>query len=819
MLREQGATAQRIGSRELGAGVDSSVRERFSVLAADSVHSTHDIVMQRANVPFGSVVEALGAVDTTPLERNENWEFYKVRYQTPAGFVVANYLSLAYGCPLQEASQKNLNRWRDLTGATSSYTAIVTANSPLAIDLAKTTKQFRARSTITSRELLYENVLSPFVPRLARVNPGQYFIEPDILLQSGETRPALSYIVADLLAGRNESSDQCADVLVAPAGLGKTTLARAVASSVFSSKRRAIPILVESAQWQNLINLTLPNILNAAILQLIPEAMALTNPKLFQLLVREQLLIPIFDGFDELCLHRHSSYNPTTLITELLELVGDTGARIFITTRETFWETYGIGDADGKIKRINLQGFSNEQRRQFFTKRLKLPEERDIANRVAREVGERIYESDLSRRAFQAERASGVPLLLELVALYVDGNPSATFAPASRDPLGPLLESMCERENVRQQLNISALRQMQIFEELFRDSPEHISRSDLAFYVQYAVPDVTKDVLLRFESHAFFSPGNDVKARFESLKVYFIARWLANRLEEAIDNPASAKSITDLLEKSASGDTDVFDFLVDRFFAIERPTARAAITHAVQMARPRARSDGAVSALFHLAQRLAHRVESTKIGRTSALFDYLGVSQSVNEFSIFGQISGLDLTNVEFVKCNFKDLEFHNCTFDRSSGFSECRFDGELAFVNCTLAGAASLSGCEFSEVAEREWDKQAGRASRSIVTERIAKDALREVLRRLIGPFGFSTIKDIDKSSGTLKRNPCGETTWEELIRAKIVDRHPISGVPSGGLHVSEDAEVRHEVRSFIDNAALGPRLQRVIDSVLRRF
>jgi hypothetical protein len=52
----------------------------------------------------------------------------------------------------------------------------------------------------------------------------------------------------------------------------------------------------------------------------------------------------------------------------------------------------------------------------------------------------------------QADRASGVPLLLELVALYVEDNPDASFAPPSQDPWGPLLQAMCEREQVRQQL-------------------------------------------------------------------------------------------------------------------------------------------------------------------------------------------------------------------------------------------------------------------------------------------------------------------------------------------------------------------------------
>jgi hypothetical protein len=123
--------------------------------------------------------------------------------------------------------------------------------------------------------------------------------------------------------------------------------------------------------------------------------------------------------------------------------------------------------------------------------------------------------------------------LLELIALYVDGNPNATFAPTTSDPIGPLLEAVCERENERQKLGISVAKQMMIFEELFRDFQDDISRTDLSLYVELYAPEATGGALERFESHAFFSPGNDVRARFETLKVYFVARWLANRLESA----------------------------------------------------------------------------------------------------------------------------------------------------------------------------------------------------------------------------------------------------------------------------------------------
>jgi hypothetical protein len=771
---------------------------------------------KRASVPFGNVLEALGALDATSLESTSYWDFYNVKYPTPAGFKLASYLSLSHDCPQSEASNRNLTRWKNLSGG-SHYTLVVTSRSRHAQDLSRSATLFRANSATTSRELLFENVVSGFLPRQQEADADQYFIEPDIALVTGETRPALTYLVADLLGQSEQSEEICADVLVAPAGLGKTTLARKIARKVLQSKR-AIPIPVESAQWQNLINLTLPNILNAALLQLIPEAVRLTNPKLFQVLVREQLLVPIFDGFDELCLHPHSNYHPTSLIAELLELVGDTGARVLITTRETFWEKVSASNLSDKVKRVNLQGFSNDQRKRFFSKRLKTPEERDLANRLAREVGERVYEGALARKSMQADRASGVPLFLELVALNVDGNSQATFAPQSKDPLGPLLESMCERENVRQQLKISAEKQMRIFEDLFRDMPDDISRSDLAVYVELAVPEVTMDALARFESHAFFSPGQDVRARFESLKVYFVARWLANRLEDAISESTSDKSLAELLERNSTGDTDVFDFLVERFVAMERPRARAAISHAVEMVQARTHWEGAASALFHLAQRIASEVENTKMDRRNFLLDSLGLKSPVRRLAVYGQITGLDLTELTFSGCVFKDVEYHNCNFDETTRFEDCRFDGDLKFENCQNSGRVCLNRCKFSEQAEREWQVRAGRASKKLINQDVVREAIREILRKFIGPFGFSTIKDADKNTGPILRSPCRDLAWEELFREKILERHHISGVSDGGINIVDMPTIRHEVRNFLDNAALGPHLRLVLDEILKR-
>lgn len=778
----------------------------------------------QAPAKFHGVLESLGGFDYQLIAEDKNWDLVSVKYRTPAGNLPAIYLCLASDCPLTEASKSNLTTW----GRAGAYTVFVTTKSRLANDLERTAKIFGGKTATTPRSLLFENVMSSLAPRAEKVEEFKYFIPPEIelpkgeKLPKGEIRPALSYLADALGSIQSISSARaCAEILVAPAGLGKTTLCRAIARKLLDSETHTIPILVESAQWQNLINLTLPNVLNAALLALIPEAGRLTNAKLFQLLVREQLLVPIFDGFDELCLHPNSNYSPAGLLTELIELVGDAGARMLITVRETFWDKYGTGVPADRIERVNLQGFSNDQRQRFFIKRLSNPAERNIANRVAKEIGTRLYEGDVQQDPLQKDRASGIPLMLELVALYVEGNPEATFAPASHDPLGPLLSSVCDRENLRQKLQITAEQQMSIFEELFRDHPGDIQRDDLKLYIEDTVPDVTADTVVRFESHAFFSPGQDVRPRFEILRVYFIARWLANRLEAAVAADID-KQTMQVLERSATGSSDVFDHLVSRFMAMEPRKARAAISHAFKMIRARQSWEGACSALFHLAQRLAHQKQSIKCDRTSSILEYLGIASSPPcEFSgvaIFGQVTGLDLTGIVFKSCVFKDLEFQNCTFSETTEFQKARFEGELKFENCERPGTAVLADCIFSAVADVAWAVQQGRAVKRVVSDETAIEAMREVLRRFVAPFGFTSIKETDRNSGSILKNLCRDTAWDELISAGIIHRHRISGVTGGGLNIDEAQALRHEVRNFLDNAVVGPTLRKVKEKILRK-
>src|SRR5262249_20506999 len=152
---------------------------------------------------------------------------------------------------------------------------------------------------------------------------------------------------------------------------------------------------------------------------------------------------------------------------------------------------------------------------------------------------------------------------------------------------------------------------------------------------------------------------------------------------------------------------DVIEFLLERFMAMDHKRACAAIAHARTMIGARPHWEGASSALFHLAQRLAQKNETKRQDRTRRVLEYLRCDFSASRFqniAVQGQIAGLDLSGVVFEGCLFRDVDFRNCTFSSSTEFVKCRFDGNVAFENCTSPGSPKLIDCLLSVHAEREW-------------------------------------------------------------------------------------------------------------------
>ena len=194
------------------------------------------------------------------VQDTKSWNFYRVKFRTPAGELMANYLYLASDCPFSEANSQNLAFWR----SNGAYTVVATTKSRLASDLNRTADGFAAQGATTPRRLLIDNILQSVSAPSKVADDFRYFVEPEVsYFDTASTKsisvPALTYFV-DLLTGGGQrgSGSICGEILVAPAGQGKTTLCRAIANKVRSSNPDTIPVLVESNQWQRLIERNYP---------------------------------------------------------------------------------------------------------------------------------------------------------------------------------------------------------------------------------------------------------------------------------------------------------------------------------------------------------------------------------------------------------------------------------------------------------------------------------------------------------------------------------------------------------------------------------
>lgn len=125
---------------------------------------------------FYNLLEILGGIDLELRQETKNWNYYAVKFRTPAGELKANYLYLASDCPLSEASPRHLSTWT----SNGPYTVVVTTKSRLAQNLERTADTFGARSATTPRRMLIDNVLQSVNAPLRVADEFQYFIEPEI---------------------------------------------------------------------------------------------------------------------------------------------------------------------------------------------------------------------------------------------------------------------------------------------------------------------------------------------------------------------------------------------------------------------------------------------------------------------------------------------------------------------------------------------------------------------------------------------------------------------------------------------------------------
>lgn len=777
---------------------------------------------------FGEILSTLGASSVELVKEDTNWDYWKAEFVTPVQVVAGYYLYLKHDCPKNEATPRNLQQWR-LDSSNKGYEIIVTPKSDLAKNIASTKLTFKGNSAKTTKQLL----LDSFIKGLdwKPLGEEEYFVDPSIQLPSGDIISGAKAFLTKWFLGqdKNENTSPLA-VLTANGGVGKTTLSRILCSEMRRRDPSVIPILIESDQWRSLLqgSFTLDAVWDLALTRRFENASRLlANKTALQVLIREGLFVVVFDGFDELCINPASPYTPKDLITELRELFTpeDTAceARVLLTTRETYWSTIEDQLDASQLIVFKLKEFDNDQKKFYFENRLKSQVKRDLAFRISKQISGAVYDG-LQVEQQNQDRLSGVPFILDLIARDVEEDDDVN--PYEADSLGTLLEGICRRENKRQTLGLEPNVQITIFEEIFREHPEGISLDDLALYLQIIGNINEPGVVKRFTNHVLLvqGPNGLYSPRYEVLRVYFLARFLANGLLDSVSGKNTQRNkIARELAKHSTGKTQLMDWLVEQLNNRDDNQLVQAFSHAIEISRDKENSEvrrSSEMAICHLASRFVG--DEDKLLRTLKFGKLLG-AQTADDVIIFngnifsGELRAFNFTNTKFKNCTFIDVEFKNCVFSKETIFTGCSFEGGLEFHNCTGDKDISISEDSImSREAEYTLSQIRNSGSRRELRISFAEDVMNRALRRFKSDYGLKGIQYRHRKSGFKPGNPYNEKIWEILESLKIVERHEISNVSEGGLHVRDDKDLKRDIVSFLDNGVVGTTLRSAIDKLV---
>jgi len=659
-----------------------------------------------------------------------------------------------------------------------------------------------------------------------RVPHEDHFIPPR--LSRPDIGNSLEAELLNYLTARSPERDNgTLKVLSANAGVGKTTLSRHLIHTLVEriNERKTIPVYVEAQHWQTRLNIgsveELWDVIDNSIRMFGAPTLQMTET-LFQHALRQGYFCFIFDGFDELCSGASTHFEPSSILKELSSAVSQSEARILLTTRTLFWNTQII-DKPKNVEVWSLDAFNVQQVKGYF---IKVFRQGTPNHRAAMQL----Y-SEMRKQAKPREKTGSIrdqfinlPLCVRMIADYVRRGGTSVSVPSDEPLVKSFLKGICEREINRKELNTSAEGQIRSFEDvalaypsvnptfpigdLFL-APEGFSETDsnkIDDHALLACDDSDNQSSFRFR-YEFVAP---------LLRAIAISRWIRDKGSSANSLPLSISTLA--LEAGGKGPIleQLLNFLVyeDLEYIFEKGRIiTSEYAHSAVAAREKAYIG---SFFFHVAQSIvSNQPRMTKRDRAKSLFSGIGGttahqwSRVVESWAFRGPIIGLDLRNVSFRKCAFRDVTFSKCTADRSTRFVGCLFEGNLDFEQGTGGWKqAVLDDCNLEFPAVASWenilDKSFGdKDSR-------ARQLLRIGLRKFWyhGNFRGSVIKS-NWQTGALGHTGHGKTLLNAMLKEGLVESIMIGGTAEGGL--AFDRHSIGDLQNYMDNNQMSGKVEAV--------
>ena len=223
--------------------------------------------------------------------------------------------------------------------------------------------------------------LAKYQSELSKIKPTDY-IQPRVRTPSGFIKKLPDPLESALVRDDREDEERTSaprgiGVLLAEPGQGKTYTTQHLATKLLL-KEKIIPLYINSTQWSTIRKhdmKSVSKILSHCFHHFSSPVnwMAGNETEFIRVTLKAGVFAVIFDGFDEYALWDKHAVYPQDTLDALNDIAAETGGRILVTSRTSFWHSSFAKSNPSGVDIFELLPFDAQHARNYFTARLSRP--------------------------------------------------------------------------------------------------------------------------------------------------------------------------------------------------------------------------------------------------------------------------------------------------------------------------------------------------------------------------------------------------------------------------------------------------------------
>ena len=770
----------------------------------------------------------IASIQSEPtISNRDNWQVYSGEFKLPGDrlpFQILYFNSRATSDSITDAHK----RLGDAASLHVVYAPSLDERTNQHHKLFKSSAKSFQKSTDYLKSFIADE-LETYSARLKDLNP-RFYVDPKILTPIGTPKeipnPLLNFFT-DHLAEKGAARKGQIAVLLAEPGQGKTYMSQYLVIELLN--KRAIPIYVQSEQWNQLAPQDLSSIWRTIVNSFryfdapIPWLFAGEEQFVFTFM-KSGLSTLVFDGFDEYVLKNKGRVTAREVFDSLKQLSEEAGVAILITSRTSFWDAemdYSEQELiDQRVSQFSIVPFDTGKAAKYFSARF------------GGDTGKALRATNLfGELRGQSKGFVGRGFVLNLVADLINRDGDVAFE--GNRPVSWLLEALCEREMVRQQLPLSGKQQISVLKdiasEVAKGVPLTTETIELVIPQHYPLDESevrtcvkklgSHPLMFRFQGGWTFAQdqvwilllADNLLDKVEQDAIAYLAAFNRESVLDAGQLNDLANSILAISEKRA-GNAAYLDYLLRFRNVIERSILKDTDSRKSQI----------LGRLYlNIAIRYIDNVlpkGSIQKERTELFLKLLGTKGKLYSLQFYGALANYDFRGVSFEECVFRELRWANCKFDEKTAFLRCAFEGGQVDY-CTGFGSASFIDIRMdSEARALISSEQISQGTKAYTDEDLKSD-VRSVLERFSvhGSVGFKPVKNYHLDSGTIRLSPHKNVILSE-IKKSILELKGGSGGDSEGTFTIRD-EAKEDARFFISNNMFTGELSDLFEKLKKKI